>query len=61
MSKALRSHIANNVINGTYISMPKFAHFGSVIEDSIFAQQKEADRKLAIIQLAKQNKLNKKK
>lgn len=61
MSKALKSHIANNVINGTYIMQRKFANFGSVIEDSIFAQQKEFERKLLIIQQAKQFKLNKKK
>lgn len=61
MSKALRSHIANNVINGTYIMQRKFANFGSVLEDSIMGQQKEYARKYAMLQQAKQDKLNKKK
>lgn len=61
MSKALKSHIANNVINGTYIMQRRWNNFGSVIEDSIFSQQKEFQRKLSMIQQAKQDKLNKKK
>lgn len=56
MSKALKSQIANNVLSGVYIKQRKFANWGSVIEDSIFAQQKEFERKLAIIQQAKKNK-----
>lgn len=60
-SKALKSNIANNVLNGTYIMQRKWNNFGSVIEDSIFAQQREFQRKLVIIQQAKQDKLNKKK
>jgi len=57
MSKAIRSTIVNNVINGCYIKQRKFANWGSVIEDSIFAQQKEFEKKLAIIQQAKKDKL----
>lgn len=60
-SKALKSNIANNVLNGNYIMQRKWNNFGSVIEDSIFAQQREFQRKLAMIQQAKQDKLNKKK
>ena len=45
--------IMNNVKNGHYIRGAKFANYGSVIEDSIIAQQKEADRRLREIQLAK--------
>jgi hypothetical protein len=56
MSKALKSQIANNVLSGVYIKQRKFANWGSVIEDSIFAQQKEFERKLAIIQQAKKIK-----
>jgi hypothetical protein len=42
--------------------MPRrWRDYGSLLEDTIKGQQQEADRKLAIIQLAKQNKLNKKK
>ena len=43
---ARASKIARNVKNGAYINMSKFANFGSVVEDSIFAQQREADLKL---------------
>ena len=56
MSKEIRSSIANNVMNGAYIRQTKFANYGSVIEDSIMAQQKEFARKLLIIQEAKKNK-----
>jgi len=43
---ARASQIARNVKNGAYINMGKFANFGSIVEDSIFAQQREADLKL---------------
>ncbi|MCH1612674.1 MAG: hypothetical protein L7S72_05185 [Flavobacteriales bacterium] len=49
----------NNVKNGHYIRGAKFANYGSVIEDSIIAQQKEADRRLREIQLARELKLAK--
>ena len=51
--------IMNNVKNGHYIRGSKFANYGSVVEDSLFAQQREADRKLKAIQLAKAVKLAK--
>lgn len=57
MSKALKSHIANNVINGTYIMQRKWHNFGSVIEDSFMAQQKEYARKYAMLQQAKKDKV----
>ena len=44
------SEIARNVKSGTYVQMKKFANYGSVIEDSIMAQQMEADRRLKQIQ-----------
>tara|TARA_Y100000004_G_C8694529_1_gene318997 strand:+ start:220 stop:411 length:192 start_codon:yes stop_codon:yes gene_type:complete len=51
LAKSARaSQIARNVKNGYYVQMSKFANYGSVIEDSIIAQQKEADRRLAEIQ-----------
>ena len=45
--------IMNNVKNGHYIRGAKFMGFGSVIEDSLFAQQREAERKLKEIKLNK--------
>jgi len=51
--------IMNNVKNGHYIRGSKFANYGSVVEDSLFAQQREADRRLKAIQLAKAVKLAK--
>ena len=47
---ARTSDIARNIKNGAYISMRKFHNYGSVIEDSIKAQQAEADRRLRLIQ-----------
>lgn len=44
------SDIARNIKNGAYVRMSKFANYGSVIEDSIQAQQQEADRRLKEIQ-----------
>ena len=40
----------HNIKNGVYVRMTKFANYGSVIEDSIIAQQREADRRLKEIQ-----------
>jgi hypothetical protein len=51
--------IMNNVKSGHYIRGAKFANYGSVIEDSLIAQQKEADRRLREIQLAREIKLAK--
>ena len=45
--------IMDNVKNGHYIRGMKFANYGSVIEDSLIAQQKEADRRLREIQAIK--------
>ena len=39
-----------NVKNGVYVRMQKFANYGSVVEDSIYAQQREAERRLKEIQ-----------
>jgi len=47
------SQIARNVSKGSYIKQFKFAEYGSVVEDSIKAQQAEADRRLAIIKAKK--------
>lgn len=44
------SQIARNVSKGSYLKQFKFAEYGSVVEDSIKAQQAEADQRLAIIQ-----------
>lgn len=51
--------IMNNVKSGHYIRGMKFANYGSVIEDSIIAQQKEADRRLQEIRARKALKLAK--
>ena len=45
-SNARASAIAHNVSGGKYVKNSKFHHFGSVTEDSIFAQQREADKRL---------------
>ena len=49
-TSARSSSIMTNVKNGVYVRMQKFANFGSVVEDSIYAQQREADRRLKEIQ-----------
>lgn len=56
---AQATSIMNNVKNGHYIRGAKFANFGSVVEDSIIAQQKEADRRLQAIKLQRELKLAK--
>ncbi|MFT6497737.1 MAG: hypothetical protein ACJATM_001360 [Alphaproteobacteria bacterium] len=54
MSNSARaSHFASNISKGTYIKQFKFAKYGSVVEDSIKAQQRQADRRLAEIQAGK--------
>ena len=40
------SEVARNIKNGVYLSMQRFANYGSVVEDSIVAQQKQAELKL---------------
>ncbi len=57
LAKSARaSQIARNVKSGVYVQMRKFANYGSVIEDSIFAKQAEADRKLRQIQAQRAKK-----
>ena len=56
MSKAIRSIIVNNVMNGAYIRNARFAGYNEATE-GILAQQKEFEKKLAIIQQAKKVKL----
>ena len=50
LKSARTSTIMHNIKNGVYVRMTKFANYGSVIEDSIIAQQREADRRLKEIQ-----------
>jgi len=48
-SNARASQIARNVKSGQYLKNAKFHNYGSVVEDSIFAQQRAADARLALI------------
>lgn len=57
---AQATSIMNNVKSGHYIRGAKFANFGSVVTDSIFAQQVEADRRLREIKAQKAIRLAKK-
>ena len=51
LSKNARcSEIVRNVAGGKYVKNSRFHNFGSVVEDSIFAQQLQADRRLKEIQ-----------
>ena len=56
---AQATSIMNNVKSGHYIKGAKFANFGSVVTDSIFAQQAEADRRLREIKAQKAIRLAK--
>ena len=56
---AQATSIMNNVKSGHYIRGAKFAKYGSVVTDSIFAQQREADRRLKEIKAARALKLAK--
>ena len=61
---ARASQVMTDISNGKYTSVNKrgkFANFGSVIEDSIFAQQAEADRRLKQIQAERAMRLAKRK
>ena len=49
--------IMNNVKNGHYIRGAKWMGFGSIVEDSLFAQQAEADRKLALLKAKRAKKI----
>jgi len=56
MSKAIRSTIANNIMNGTYIRNARFRTYNEATE-GIFAQQREFVKKLVMIKQAKKNKI----
>lgn len=56
---AQATSIMNNVKSGHYIRGAKFSNFGSVVTDSIFAQQREADRRLREIKAQKAIRLAK--
>jgi hypothetical protein len=49
-SNARASQIARDVEKGKYVKQFKFARYGSVVEDSIQAQQAQADARLLEIQ-----------
>lgn len=49
------SEISRNVSNGKYVKQFKFSNYGSVVEDSIKAQQRQADRRLLEIQALRKN------
>ena len=51
--------IMNNVKSGHYIRGAKFANYGSVVEDSIIAQQRAADLRLKELRAQKALKLAK--
>ncbi len=51
---ARASDIMNKMAKGYYVKQYKFHNFGSVVEDSILAQQKEADERLRLLRLARQ-------
>jgi hypothetical protein len=53
MDHERKSQIARNVASGVYAKIKKFANYGSVVEDSIKAQQRQADRRLLEIQAKK--------
>ena len=50
------SQIIKEVSNGKFVKNNRFHNFGSVAEDSIMAQQEEADRRLAQIQAQRRAK-----
>jgi len=56
---AQATSIMNNVKSGSYIRGAKFANYGSVVTDSLFAQQREADRRLREIKAQKAIRLAK--
>ena len=56
---AQATSIMNNVKNGHYIRGAKFANFGSVVEDSIIAQQRAADLRLKELRAQKAIRLAK--
>lgn len=48
------SQLMTNIKNGVYVKMQRFANYGSVVEDSIVAQQRQADQRLLEIQAQRQ-------
>jgi len=56
---AQATSIMNNVKSGHYIRGAKFANYGSVVTDSLFAQQRETDRRLKELRAQKALKLAK--
>ena len=56
---AQATSIMNNVKSGHYIRGAKFANFGSVVEDSIIAQQRAADLRLKELRAQKSIRLAK--
>ncbi len=56
---AQATSIMNNVKSGHYIRGAKFANYGSVVEDSIIAQQRAADLRLKELRAQKALKLAK--
>ena len=56
---AQATSIMNNVKSGSYIRGAKFANYGSVVTDSLFAQQREADRRLKELRAQKAIRLAK--
>ena len=51
---ARASAIMQKIERGHYVKGNKFHNFGSVVEDSILTQQKEADKRLRLLRLARQ-------
>jgi hypothetical protein len=59
MSKTHASSIALNISNGSYVRNTRFSDFGSVVTDTIFGQQAEADRRLEAIKAERGRKVKK--
>lgn len=57
-SNARASSIMSKSTKGHYVKQFKFANFGSVVEDSIQAQQAQADARLAEIQSQRKVRLS---
>jgi hypothetical protein len=54
---ARASSIMSKASQGVYVKQYKFADYGSVVEDSIMSQQREADERLRQIQLSRLKKV----
>ena len=55
-SNAQASSIMTKATKGHYVRQHKFSDYGSVVEDSIMSQQREADERLKQIQLSRLKK-----